>query len=69
MLKEPYPYHKGGVNHKLEDCRMLKRYFDSMGLNKDDQGKNQNDDKGGSREDEGFVAVHDYYMIYGGPST
>jgi len=48
---------------------MLKRYFDSMGLNKDDQGKNQNDDKGGSREDEGFVAVHDYYMIYGGPST
>ena len=21
---EPYPYHKGGANHKLEDCRMLK---------------------------------------------
>jgi hypothetical protein len=25
MLKEPYPYHKGGANHKLEDCRMLKK--------------------------------------------
>jgi len=25
MLKEPCPYHKGGANQKLEDCRMLKR--------------------------------------------
>jgi hypothetical protein len=24
MLKEPCPYHRGGANHKLEDCRMLK---------------------------------------------
>ena len=35
MLKEPYPYHKGGANHKLEDCCMLKRYFDGLGLKKD----------------------------------
>jgi len=36
MLKEPWPYHKGGANHKLEDYRMLKKYFDSLGLKKDD---------------------------------
>ena len=69
MLKEPCPYHKGGANHKLEDCRMLKKYFDSLGLKKDDQRKDKNDDKGGSKDDEGFPAVHDCYMIYGGPST
>jgi hypothetical protein len=34
MLKEPCPYHKGGANHKLEDYRMLKRYFDGQGLKK-----------------------------------
>jgi len=68
MLKEPCPYHKGGANHKLEDCRMLKRYFDGLGL-KDDQKKEKSGDKGGDKEDEGFPAVHDCYMIYGGPST
>ena len=31
MLKEPCPYHKGGANHKLEDCRMLKKHFDAWG--------------------------------------
>ena len=36
MLKEPYPYHKGGANHKLEDCRILKRHFDGLGFKKDD---------------------------------
>ena len=69
MLKEPCPYHKGGVNHKLEDCRMLKKYFDGLGLKKDEQRKEKNGDKGDDKEDKGFPAVHDCYMIYGGPST
>ena len=69
MLKEPCPYHKGGANHKLEDCHMLKNYFDGLGLKKDDPKKDKSDDKGGSKEDEGFPVVHDCYMIYGGPST
>jgi len=69
MLKEPCPYHKGGANHKLEDCCMLKKYFDSLGLKKDDYRKDKSDDKGGSKDDEGFHAVHDCYMIYDGPST
>jgi len=46
MLKEPYPYHKGGANHKLEDCRMLKRHFDGLGFKKDDQKKEKSSDKG-----------------------
>ena len=69
MLKDPYPYHKGGANHKLEDCRMLKKYFNSLGLKKDDQRKDKSEDKEGNIEDEGFPAVHDCYLIYGGPST
>ena len=46
MLKEPCPYHKGGANHKLEDCRMLKKHFDGLGFKKDDQKKEKNGDKG-----------------------
>ena len=39
MLKEPCPYHKGGANHKIEDCRMLKKHFDGLGFKKDDPKK------------------------------
>jgi len=69
MLKEPCPYHKGGANHKLEDCRMLKKQFDGLGFNKDDPKKEKNGDKGDDKDDEGFPAVHDCCMIYDGPST
>ena len=69
MLKEPCPYHRGGANHKLEDWRMLKKYFDSLGLKKDNQKKHKGDDKGGSNDVDGFPAVHVYYMIYGRPMT
>jgi hypothetical protein len=27
MLKKPYPYHKTPVNHTLEQCDMLKKYY------------------------------------------
>ena len=47
---------------------MLKKYFDSLRLKKDNQRKDKSDDKGGSKDDEGFPAVHDCYMIYGRPS-
>ena len=69
MLREPCPYPKGGANHKLEDCRMLKRHFDGLGFKKDDQKKEKSGEKGDDKEDEGFPTVHDCYMIYGGPST
>jgi hypothetical protein len=37
MLKKPCPYHKGPTNHNLEDCHMLRRYFESLGIKKDDK--------------------------------
>jgi hypothetical protein len=65
MLKEPCPYHKGPTNHNLEDCHMLRRYFESIcikkGVKKEDP---KRDDK-----DEGFSKIHDCFMTYGGPST
>jgi len=72
MLVEPYPYHKGGANHKLKDCRMLKRHFDGLGFKKharDDPKKEKGGDKEDNKDDDGFLAVHDCYMIYGGTST
>jgi len=72
MLEEPCPYHKGGANHKLKDCRMLKRHFDGLGFKRDerdDSKKEKGGDKEGNKDDDGFPAIHDCYMIYGGPST
>jgi hypothetical protein len=64
MLKEPCPYHKGPTNHNLKDCHMLRRYFESLGIKKDDKEDPKGDDK-----DKGFPEIHDCFMIYGGPST
>jgi hypothetical protein len=67
ILKEPCPYHKGPTNHNLEDCHMLRRYFESLGIKKDDKKedpKEKDDDK-----DKGFPEIHNCFMIYGGPST
>ena len=30
MLKKPCPYHKGSVNHTLEQCKMLKKYYNHV---------------------------------------
>jgi hypothetical protein len=67
MLKEPCPYHKRPTNHNLEDCHMLRRYFESLGIKKDNKKedpKEKDDDK-----DKGFPMIHDSFMIYGGSST
>jgi len=51
---------------------MLKKHFDGLGFKRDardDPKKEKNDDKGNDKDDDGFPAVHDYYMIYGRPST
>jgi hypothetical protein len=44
---------------------MLRRYFESLGIKKDDK----KEDPKGDDKDEGFPEIHDYFMIYGGPST
>ena len=71
MLEEPCPYHKGGANHKLTDCRMLRKHFDGLGFRKDardDPKKEKGGEKEDNKGDDGFPTVHDCYMIYGGPS-
>ena len=50
MLEEPCPYHKGGANHKLKDCRMLRKHFDGRGFKKDTRDDSKKE-KGGSKED------------------
>jgi hypothetical protein len=67
MLKEPYPYHKGPTNHNLEDYHMLRKYFESLGIKKDD--KKEDPKEKDNDKDEGFPEIHDCFMIYGGPST
>jgi hypothetical protein len=65
MLKESCPYHRGPVKHTLEECNMLRRYFNKAGPSAED-GKDQgNNKKGGDREEE-FPEVHNCFMIYGG---
>jgi hypothetical protein len=44
---------------------MLRRYFESLGIKKDDK----KEDPKGDDKDEGFPKIHDCFMIYGGPST
>jgi hypothetical protein len=38
MLKKSYPYHKTPVNHTLEQCHMLKRFY-GRATAKDDEAK------------------------------
>jgi hypothetical protein len=65
MLKKPCPYHKGPMNHNLEDYHMLWRYFESIGIKKN----NKKEDPKGDEKDERFPEIHDCFMIYGGPLT
>jgi hypothetical protein len=65
MLKESCPYHRGPVKHTLEECDMLRCYFNKVGPSAEggkDQGNNK---KGGDKEEE-FPEVHNCFMIYGG---
>jgi hypothetical protein len=65
MLKESCPYHRGPVKHTLEECDMLRCYFNKAGPSAEggkDQGNNK---KGGDKEEE-FLEVHNCFMIYGG---
>jgi hypothetical protein len=68
MLKESCPYHRGPVKHTLEECDMLRRYFNKAGPSAEggkDQGNNK---KGGDKEEE-FPEVHNCFMIYDGQAA
>jgi hypothetical protein len=49
MLKESCPYHRGPVKHTLEECDMLRRYFNKAGPSTEG-GKDQGNNKGATRK-------------------
>jgi hypothetical protein len=65
MLKESCPYHRGPIKHTLEECDMLRRYFNKAGPSAEDGKDPGNNKKGGDKEEE-FPKVHNCFMIYGG---
>jgi hypothetical protein len=64
MLKKPCPYHKTPVNHTLEQCDMLKKYY-SRAVAKEGEAKKD----GGDGDAGGFPAVENVFLIFGGPNV
>jgi hypothetical protein len=65
MLKKPCPYHKTPVNHTLEQCDMLKRFYGRAAA-KDDEAKKD----GGDGDAGDFPTVENVFLIFRGlPST
>jgi len=65
MLKKSCPYHKGSVNHTLEQCEMLRKYYNRV-THRDEDKKKDAGDKGG--EDES-PTVENAFFIFGGPTA
>jgi hypothetical protein len=64
MLNKPCPYHKTPVNHTLEQCNMLKKYY-SRATVKDGEAKKD----GGDGDAGGFPAVENVFLIFGGATV
>jgi hypothetical protein len=64
MLKKSCPYHKTPVNHTLEQCDMLKKYY-SHAAAKDGEAKKD----GGDGDAGGFPKVENVFLIFGGPTV
>jgi hypothetical protein len=64
MLKKPCPYHKTPVNHTLDQCDVLKKYY-SRAAAKDGEAKKD----GGDGDVGGFPAVENIFLIFGGPTA
>jgi hypothetical protein len=60
MLKKPCPYHKTPVNHTLEQCDMLKKYY-SRAAAKDGEAKKD----GGDGDAGSFPAMENVFLIFG----
>jgi hypothetical protein len=61
MLKKPHPYHKTPVNHTLEQCDMLKKYY-SRAAAKEGEAKKD----GGDGDAGGFPVVENVFLIFRG---
>jgi hypothetical protein len=62
MLKDSCPYHRGPVKHTLEECDMLRRYFNKAGPSAEggkDQGNNKKGGRQGRGVPEGPQLLHD----------
>jgi hypothetical protein len=64
MLKKHCPYHKTLVNHTLEQCDMLKKYYSRAAVKDGDAKKD-----GGDRDTGGFPTVENVFLIFGGPTV
>jgi hypothetical protein len=64
MLKKPCPYHKTPVNHTLDQCDILKRFYGRAAA-KDGEAKKD----GGDGDAGGFPAVENVFLIIGGPTV
>jgi hypothetical protein len=62
MLKKSCPYHKTPVNHTLQQCDMLKKYYSRVTTKEDEAKKDGGDGCAG-----GFPAVENVFLIFGGP--
>jgi hypothetical protein len=61
MLKKPCPYHKTPVNHTLEQCDMLKKFYGRAAAKETEAKKD-----GGDGDAGGFPAVENVFLIFGG---
>jgi hypothetical protein len=64
MLKKPCPYHKTPVNHTLQQCDLLKRFYGRAAA-KDVEAKKD----GGDGDAGGFPAMENVFLIFGGPTV
>jgi hypothetical protein len=64
MLKKPYPYHKMPVNHTLEQCDMLKKYYSRSAAKESEAKKDKGDGNVG-----GFPTVENVFLIFEGPTV
>jgi hypothetical protein len=64
MLKKLCPYHKTPVNHTLEQCDMLKKYY-CRATAKDGEAKKD----GGDGDAGGFPTMENVFLIFGGPTV
>jgi hypothetical protein len=64
MLKKLCPYDKTPVNHTLEQCDILKKYY-SRAAAKDGEAKKD----GGDGDAGGFPAMENVFFILGGGAT
>jgi hypothetical protein len=64
MLKKPCLYHKTPVNHTLEQCDMLKKYYSRATAKDGEAKKDEGDGDAG-----GFPTVENVFLIFGGPTV